>query len=190
MERISFLELESIRRIKMRKSKQNGQSTIEFIMTFSAVVGFIFMFLKITLNYTDGYMVQFATFMASRSYLVIDPNRYNTAGEGDNQAFAYAKNTVFVKYLPNNLIKNFDGELRENNPESVKFHAFVGLYNQFTRPFSMGLIGGKEILNFRTESFLGREPTRAEVYIQTCQAVRAVTGSTCAVHATLDDNGG
>ena len=166
-----------------------GQSTIEFILTFTAAVGFIFLFLKMALNYTNGYMVHHATFMASRAYLVNDAERYGSASAGDNEAFKIA-NEVFTKNLPEALIPNFNGVLKENNPSSVAFSAFVGVWVEFTQAFSLGFVGGKDRVTFRSESFLGREPTRAESRIQVCSAIMAVTGESCSVQATLDDNGG
>ena len=51
------------------------------------------------------------------------------------------------------------------------------------------------MVRFRAESFLGREPTRLESYLQTCKAIRSVSAELdadpdCKTHITLDDNGG
>ena len=100
----------------MKIKNNKGQSTIEFILTFTAAVGFIFLFLKMALNYTDGYIVHHATFMASRAYLVGDAEQYANAGAGDVKAFDMAK-AVFSKNLPSALIPNFNGTLKENNPD-------------------------------------------------------------------------
>ena len=170
---------------------KKGQSTIEFIMTFTVAVGFIFMFLKMALNYTDGFMVHHATFMASRAYLVSDEDR-RSLDEGDARAIAKAKQ-VFTKYLPEGLVKGVEtGSLKENNPDpgKTKFHAFVGVWIEFSQRFSMGFIGGKESINFISESFLGREPTRSESRTQVCQAIMTLGLSKCDVHVTLEDNGG
>ena len=175
---------------KFIKKNNKGQSTIEFIMTFTAAVGFIFLFLKMALNYTNGFMVHHATFMASRAYLVDDQERYGSAGEGDAGAFKHAQD-VFNKVLPDGLVENVNGSmLHQNNPEDQILAVFVGVYVEFTQPFSIGFVGGKDQVVFRSESFLGREPTRAESAIQVCSAINAITQSGCSVHATLDDNGG
>lgn len=177
------------------KIKNNkGQSTIEFIMTFSAAIGFIFLFLKMAMNYTDGYMVHHATYMASRAYLVSDNNR-NSTNEDDNQALTKAKN-VFDRYLPQGLVSGVNSSmLKENNPDSTKFTAFIGLYVEYSQKFSIGFIGGKAPINFYSESFLGREPTRRETRDQICLAItsQGLSGkglSACNVHVTLEDNGG
>lgn len=171
------------------KVKEEGQSTIEFIMTFGVVFSLFFLFLKMAVNFTDGYMVHHAVYMASRSYLVVDSENGASAEDRDRIAFEYA-NFVFKKYLPEALIQNFNGTLKQNAPNVVKYAPFVGLHISYSTPFSWGMFGGKEQLELRSESFLGREPSRVEVYDQICNAVIAVTGGTCDFQATLDDNGG
>lgn len=166
-----------------------GQSTIEFIMTFTAAIGFIFLFLKMAINYTNGYMVHHATYMASRAFLVGDSESQQTIEGRDKNAFDLAK-TVFNKNLPEGLIGNFNGELKANNPLAVPFGPFIGLYVEYSQPFSIGFVGGKEQVVFRSESFLGREPTRVETIAQVCKAVSSVLGQSCDIEATLDDNGG
>ena len=106
----------------------HGQSTIEFIMTFTVAVGLICFFLKMALNDTDGFMVHHATFMASRAYLVSDEDRQ----EGNDARAMVKARQVFTKYMPENLVIGVDASmLKENNPSVVKFHAFVGLWVEF-----------------------------------------------------------
>ena len=177
------------------KKNSKGQSTIEFILTFTTTVGFIFLFLKMAMNYTNGYMVQHAVFMASRGYLVHDSQVGDVTPEGevsrDATADRHAK-SIFDKYLPNGLIKGFTGVLTLNDPENQsRLNLFVGAFVEFEQVFSMGIIGGKDKMLFRAESFLGREPTRFETYVQICESFKAVIGSgDCKVDVTLDDNGG
>ena len=178
----------------MKEKNNKGQSTIEFILTFTAAVGFIFLFLKMALNYTNGYIVHHATFMASRAYLVGDAEQYANPGAGDDKAFKLAQ-SVFSKNLPSALIPNFNGSLKENNPDSAKFSVFIGVWVEYSQVFSLGFVGGKDQVTYRSESFLGREPTRAESTAQVCQAIASVTGQDpksggCNTQATLDDNGG
>ncbi|MFA6237391.1 MAG: hypothetical protein WC635_08710 [Bacteriovorax sp.] len=173
----------------MRVANNKGQSTIEFILTFTAAVGFIFLFLKMAMNYTNGYMVHHAVYMASRSYLVGDSESQQTIEGRDKNAFELAT-AVFKKNLPEPLIQGFDGVLMENNPGSVKFSVFTGVYIDFTQLFSISFVGGKDPVKFRSESFLGREPTRVESAKQVCEAIKTVTLVSCDFQATLDDNGG
>ncbi len=174
----------------MAVNNEKGQSTIEFIMTFTAAVGFIFLFLKMAMNFTDGYMVHHATYMAARSYLVDDQDR-DAVEDGDSRAFAKARE-VFTKYLPENFVTGVSSSsLQENNPDPVntKFQAFVGVWIRFTQKFTLGFIGGTETMTMTSEAFLGREPTRAEAKRQSCYAIRDLGLSKCDVHVTLDDNG-
>jgi hypothetical protein len=160
-------------------------------MTFTASVGFIFLFLKLAMNYTNGFMVHHATYMAARSYLVIDEER-DEDGPGDAAAFAKAKE-VFTRYLPPGLVSGVEaGNLKSNTMGSeTNFMAFVGLWVEYTQAFSLGFVGGKAPVIFRSEAFLGREPTRSESAFQVCEALRgALPGKNCSVHVTLDDNGG
>ena len=176
----------------MGVNKNNkGQSTLEFIMTFTASVGFIFLFLKMAVNYTDGYMVHHATYMAARSYLVFDNNR-ESIEEDDSQALTKARD-VFERYLPEGLIPGVNkGMLKENNPNPsiTKFQAYVGLYIEYSQKFSYGFIGGKQPVRFISEAFLGREPTRRESRDQVCMAIKELGLGACNVHVTLEDNGG
>lgn len=173
----------------MNIKNNKGQSTIEFILTFTAAVGFIFLFLKMALNYTNGYMVHHATYMASRAFLVGDTESQQTVEGRDKNAFELAS-IVFKKNLPEGLVPNFDGELKANYPGAVPFGPFIGLWVEYSQPFSIGFVGGKDPVKFRSESFLGREPTRVESLSQTCMAIKTVTGGSCDLQATLEDNGG
>lgn len=171
------------------KKNNKGQSTIEFILTFTAAVGFIFLFLKMSVNYTNGFMVHHATFMASRAYLVVDSEGDQTIQGRDNIAFKQAQ-AVFLKNMTEDLSGQLSGKLKVNHPDNSRLSVFTGVYAEYSQRFSIGFVGGKEAVTFRSESFLGREPTRVEVIDQVCAAVSDVTQASCNIHATLDDNGG
>ena len=175
----------------MEVNNQKGQSTIEFIITFTAAVGFIFLFLKLAMNYTNGYMVHHATYMASRSYLVNDEDRDDTA-QSEKRAENKAMN-VFTRYLPPGLVTGVEASQLKFNilGSNTDFMAFVGVWIEYTQRFTLGFVGGKEPVIFRSESFLGREPTKLETIFQVCDAIKlSVPGKSCETHVTLDDNGG
>jgi hypothetical protein len=185
-----FLPLRGrILRIKnMKENNQKGQSTIEFILSFSVTISFIFLFLQMAINYTNGYLIHHATFMASRAYLTADSEQKNPV-DGDNNAVTLAR-IIFNRYLPSFLRPNDINKLKINGPNTDK-KAFVGLYYEFSQIFSLSLIGGRENMDFRSESFLGREPTRPETYEQVCKRMKSlISASMCEFHMTLEDNGG
>ena len=82
----------------IQETKESGQSTIEFLCTFAFVLATIFVFLKIAMNVTNGYLVHYATYMASRAYLVND-NGSNSPSGGDGPALSLAK-SVFKEIVP------------------------------------------------------------------------------------------
>ena len=175
----------------LKKQKKNkGQSTIEFIATFSFLIGFIFLFFKFSLLYTNGYLVHYATFMASRSYLVFDNNSNNPNGGADNDAGRRAQ-LVFNDFNINKFIPSLKKtSIQIHDPEDGGGSArnlYVGVSFQYQDKFPLPRIGGKsKILSFKSESFLGREPTRSECIDQICKAF----GSNCeSSHTTLSDNG-
>lgn len=164
---------------------QKGQSVIEFLLTFTIVIGMLFFYFKMSLGFTNGYMVHYATFMASRSFLTSDSWDSNP----DGKAFQKAQN-VFKRLLPEGLINGFNGELKANDPDTVAFKVFTGVYADFNAAFSVGIVGGRTPIFHRSESFLGREPTRLESTEQTCRAISRITKNGCETLVTLDDNGG
>lgn len=173
----------------MRNAK--GQSTIEFILTFTTSIGFIFLFLKMALNYTNGYMVHHATFMAARAYLVNDEERQSSE-DSDARALAYAKK-VFVYYMPEGLVKGVtQASVQASGPAANNaLPVFTGIIAEFSQLFSTGFIGGKTSIPFTSEAFLGREVTRRESVAQTCNAIKeSFSIPECNVHTTLEDNGG
>lgn len=57
----------------MRK-RQEGQSTMEFILTMILFVGFLFFFMRLSYFLAYGNFVQYATFLAARSYQAAGPD--------------------------------------------------------------------------------------------------------------------
>ena len=160
-----------------------GQSLIEFIMTLSFSLGIVFLFFSIAFNATDGYLAHYATYMASRTYLVVDVNA-NRANGSDASALSEAQR-VFAKYL--NPTK---GKFYVNNPDMITGFPYIGAGFEFKQKFSFGLIGVKDEMNLNSESYLGREPTRAECAERICHALLGAGGACEAlVHYTLYDNG-
>ena len=173
------------------KKKEAGQSTIEFLLTFIFVLAFIFSTLKLSFIYTNGYLVHYATFMASRAYLVVDIN--SNQPEGSDGAAWRRASEVFKRFPLDKFIGGYDQNLQVNHPDSggqgFDRNLYVGVFTDFSHTFGLSpVVGGRKEVRFRSESFLGREPTRAECLERICMALRLVGGN-CENHSTIFDNG-
>ena len=169
------------------ENNEQGQSTIEFLMTFIISISFLFFFVKMALNYTNGYLVHYANFMASRSFLVADTNQEPSASY--NSAFDQAT-TVFGKYYIETFIPGFSGALQVNMPTSGIGSIYVGTYVEYSDVLSFTkLVGGKKPLNLRSESFLGKEVVRRDCEKRVCDILAQLSGSACDNHSTRYDNG-
>ena len=67
-----------------------GQSLIEFLICFIFAFGILLLGIKVAFNLTNGYMAHYATYVASRVYLVSD-NNSNNPSNSDKAAFKEAK---------------------------------------------------------------------------------------------------
>ena len=169
---------------------QSGQSTIEFLMVLALTLAFVFAFVRLGIVYTNGYLVHYATFMASRAYMVVDINSNQPFGS-DERAFSRAKN-VFKKFPLAKFIPGYNMDLSVNHPTNgggLDNNLYVGVSTNFNQFLMLpAMVGGKKPVKFTSESFLGREPTRAECIERICRAIEIVGGD-CQVHATMSDNG-
>jgi len=164
------------------KTNERGQSTIEFILTFMFGLGVVFLFVNISVNYSVGYLVHYSTFMASRTYLTVESH---TVDQGSSHSIASQEaSKTFMRFGMSTLgistgsILNggsADKGFHINNFSSVTTSQdalFVGAYTVFERPLSFfNSIGGQTITKFVSESYLGKEPVRAECWQRTCQAI-------------------
>lgn len=173
-----------------------GQATIEFLMTFIFAVGFLFAFVSLALNMATGYMVHYATYMASRTYLVYD-NGSASPEASDRYAEDNAKE-VFDSYHLTKLGVH-DAVFTVLSPDDATRYEYVGVRTTFEKPLSFfKLMGGGEKAKMISESFLGREPTRGTCLHRVCKAVEPILQKsglgggedTCeSPHVTLFDNG-
>ncbi len=175
-------------KLKRNLIKQQGQSTIEFIFCFSFATFILIYTVKIALNYTSGYLVHYATFMASRAYAVYENNTITDGTQVYNHAKAVFEGTRVHIFNDDIDVDKLDFTVIDNSPENY-LHA--GAFFDWETAFSVGgLFGGSQMLQLRSESYLGREPTRMVCAIRTCQVARG-SGTTCDIGRafTLDDNG-
>ena len=166
--------------------KNKGQSTIEFLFTFIFSFGFLFLFISLGLNFTAGYVVHFATYMASRTFMTAETNNTNP-GLSDTIAEQRGRET-FNRYQLSSLGLESLGNISFNFPNRGTRYEYVGAYVNFNTPLSfVNVIGGRQLLNLRSESFLGREPTRADCFERICRAMNGCSQKNG--HITAEDNG-
>lgn len=155
-------------------NNEKGQSTIEFIFTFIFGVSIILMIFNSAMNYTTGYLVHYATFMASRVYLTSDSylgtigNISPSLSTGESLARETFNNySLGIFKVPSS---NFNvNQVGSAGPENF---LTVGGYTTFDMTIDMfGKITGQSKVNLVSESFLGIEPTRAECATRTCFAI-------------------
>lgn len=175
----------------MNTNNESGQSTIEFIFAFAFGVSVVFMVFNSALNYATGYLVHYATFMASRTYLVADSNlgQIGTGAPPSPQGAidVYNKYRLDIFDVPNS---GFAINQQSSSQDGAEYLT-VGARTIFEKPIdALGRVVGSGKLEFVSESFLGKEPTRAQCATRVCYSV---TGAECSssesFDVTLYDNG-
>ena len=168
--------------------RREGQSTIEFLVTFPMVILFLFFFMKLSFNFTMGYLAHYATFMSSRTFLVYDDDStFDTNAEN-------AARGVFKSILLDRVSKKFSGNPTFNSIPDVSgagnaSPVFKGAVFEYQETFSISnLLGGTDKISLVSESFLGREPTRVGCLQRICRSLEQLTGN-CVDLVTLSDNG-
>ncbi len=177
----------------METSNQQGQSTIEFILTFAFGVSLILAVFNTSLNYATGYLVQYATFMASRVYLTADNHAGNFGsvgfslnGAGEKARSAFASYNLSVFRVPNeNFVVNRVEDVDDNTQNMT-----VGAFTTFELTIDLlGKVAGQKKLELVSESFLGKEPTRAECATRVCVALTGQENCDATMDVTLFDDG-
>ncbi|MBT7608570.1 MAG: hypothetical protein HN576_02365 [Bacteriovoracaceae bacterium] len=168
----------------MKKNNDKGQSTVEFLMTFVFIFGIMFVYVKIALNFTRGYMIHLANYQASRAYLISDLNSNDSSGSDSKATEAATK--VWKSYY-----SDFSGtDIVANSPAFGGSSIFVGTFVEYTEKFSFGFpFSAMDPMELRSESFLGREPTRQTCLERTCKSMKDLGANDCGAHMTLSDNG-
>lgn len=164
-----------------------GQSSVEFIISFIMVIGFVFMYVKIALNFTNGYLVHYGNYVSSRAFMVFESNSNSPAGS--NSGAANIAKEAWDSLGVDEMLGGVPVTRSINHTNAVGNNVFVGIIASFQDRFSIfSNIGPTEMLEFRTESFLGREPTIAECVERICSSFE-VLGIDCNNNTTVMDNG-
>jgi hypothetical protein len=180
----------------MKQNHQSGQSTIEFIFTFAFGVSFILLIFNSALNYATGYIVHYATFMASRAYLVSDSyignygsesviDRYQSNGTERAQA-------TFQRYNLSVFKVNTSGFKLNHSQSALPPNQYLttGAYTSFEMPMDvLGKVLGQDKLQLTSESFLGKDPTKFSCAVQVCKAITGQASCQRDMDVTLFDDG-
>ena len=164
-----------------------GQSVIEFLISFTFIFAFLVLFIYTAITIADGQFIHYVTFSASRLYLVIDRNHNGIGSGGLDSTDELNKVEAVMASFPLKKILPEDGKLEFRTPGDNlnKNTPYIGLIYRFKHKISpVNLFGGKEPVEFTSESFLGREPTRQECIEEIRNAFRDVIG------ANVDSNSG
>lgn len=176
----------------MVTKNEKGQSTVEFIMTFAFGVSIIMVIFTSALNHATGFLVQYATYMASRVYLTADAHvgvigatsvSLNGSVQKAQEAFNAYNLNVFN-------LKNVDFRINEAGSTDDRTYLTVGASTTFNMTIgALGKISGQQQLDMVSESFLGKEPTRAECGTRVCKAITGTEACDDSYDITLFDNG-
>lgn len=173
-------------------NNEQGQSTVEFILAFSFGVSFILTIFTTSFNYGKGYLVQYATFMASRVYLTSDNfiGGFNDSSYSLGYAEEKSKST-FAKYELNRFgVPATSYKVNAPEPSQLNTYLTVGGYTTFEmKTDPIGTILGQQKLQMISESFLGKEPTRAECATRVCFAITGESSCDRSLDITNFDNG-
>jgi hypothetical protein len=174
------------------KNNEFGQSTIEFIFTFAFGVSVVLLIFNSAMNYTVGYLVHYATYMASRTYLTVEMNNgtFGDYSSSLNRAQSAAQRT-FAKYNLG-IFKVPTDSLKINHAGNVSAADYlqVGAYTSFKRDIdALGKVAGQSKVDLVSESFLGKEPTRAVCAARVCKAISNREVCSPSMDITLFDDG-
>ena len=175
--------------MKNKTKNESGQSTIEFILSFSLGIGFLFSFYKMAILFTNGYLVHYATFQASRSYMVGESG--SRQPDGSDSVATSRANIVFNYYQLSEIVPGFDSGLQFHDPETNsgnQTNLYVGVKTRYSDFIFIPGTSKKVFVPMVSESFLGLEPTRGECFSRVCRSMEDV-GAQCSFHVTVVDNG-
>lgn len=177
----------------MREQKNAGQATIEFIITLAFGLSLMLMIFNSAINYTTGYLVHYATFMSSRVYLTSE-NHFGQFGQYETSiGGAEAEARATFKQYNLQIFGIQDDEFfvnRSTSGQSANEYLTVGTYTRYSQKIDMlGKIAGNTELDLVSESFLGKEPSRAGCATRVCQAVTGQETCNESLDVTLFDDG-
>jgi len=175
----------------MKKKKilgDEGQSSLEFILTFTFALGFMIIFVSLAINLAFGFVVHYATYMSARTYLTYD----SSSGTQDVnlQGAMNGARDVFEDFPWSNLDIDNPQDLKFNEPGGSSIYEFVGVHFEYEKYLSLyKMLTGTTKVKFVSEAFLGKEPTRADCMEQICANIQDNGACGPSFNATVFDNG-
>lgn len=171
-----------------------GQSTIEFLIVSVFSIGILAVFIQLAINLTGGYLVHYATYMASRTFMVHDTANASSI-ESDYRGTSIQKAEEVFKSYQVKLFGVYDSnsklEFNLWDNDQQKDYFFTGAYYHYRQPMSIfNYFGGGINSVMRSESFLGKEPTRGECWARTKEAIKTLKIPSGSLrYTTVFDNG-
>lgn len=178
--------------VSKKKITEAGQSTVEFILTFAFGVSLILVIVNTSMNFATGYLVHYATFMASRVYLTQD-NMTGTIGSS-TPALTDAEEAARTAFNVYNLsvfnVANSSFTINPAGNTDASTYLTVGGFTRFDLKMDiMGQVAGTKKLEMTSEAFLGKEVTRAECASRTCYGITGAETCDDSYDITLFDDG-
>src|SRR6218665_931647 len=105
--------------VGMKKNKtkkflktRNGQSTIEFVLSFIMVLGFFLFFIQLSLFFAIGNYIHYSTFMAARAYFAAgsDPNDQYTRAQNVLQGMVMRGGASRFSFFADGITDAFPGK--------------------------------------------------------------------------------
>jgi len=168
------------------KKNQKGQATIEFLLVFAFALGVTFLFLNLAINSTQGYIVHYANFMASRTFMSYDGGSNNL--QNSISGAANASRRVFQRYP----LEAFDIKAQFNvlkptlGASNALYSGTTSVFEKRITPFKL-VGGGAKVIMF-SESFLSKDPVRFACWKGTCSGI-GQNSCDFGLDTTLFDNG-
>jgi len=145
-------------RLLKGKKKQDGQSAIEFIVVVVVVFFFLFFFLSLAVTLVISDYVEYATFMAARTY------KSGYSGENIQEQMARQVFQTYVQKI-DGIARNFELNFVQLDPQDEQTAGVVVTYEVdlfYLPPLFVGeaLPGGR--IRLTAQAHLGRDPAGAD----------------------------
>jgi Flp pilus assembly protein TadG len=141
-----------------QKQKQEGQAAVEFILISVVIFFFLFMLLSMSIVFVVSSYLDYATFMAARTY---------KAGAFEPASQERAARSVFLAYFDkvNGIARNPQLEFVRTQANNVRTEGIVTSWNIdlfYLPPVFLGANGPTSAIRLTSEAHLGRDPSSAE----------------------------